>query len=61
MKTRQEDHDKPTRDSEAVRHLNENIQHSYNWKILLNASKHKSPKKNLKPLHIGLLKGKFRF
>ena len=49
-------HNNPTHDSEPAKHLNKNIQHSYNWTILANACKHTRPRKNLEAIYIALLR-----
>ena len=38
-------HNNPTNDSKPTKHLNKNIQHSYNWTILPNASEHTKTRK----------------
>ena len=52
MTTRLGEQNNPTYDSEPAKYSNKNIQHSYNWKILANASKHirKEPRSNINSL-----------
>ena len=50
MVNRWGEHDNPTHDSEHVKDLNKNIQLSYNWTILTNASTHTRTRKNLEAM-----------
>ena len=38
--TRWGEHNNPTHNSEPAKHLDKNIQHSYYWVLLVNASKY---------------------
>ena len=38
-------HNNLTNDSKPTKHLNKNIQHSYNWTILPNAAEHTKTRK----------------
>ena len=55
METRRREHNNYIHDSEPSKHLNKSIQHSYNWAILANASKHTGTRKNLQAIYIALL------
>ena len=46
----------PTHNSETAKHLNKNIQHTYNWKILASASKRTSTRNNLEAAYIAFLR-----
>ena len=45
-----------THDSEPLKHLNKDIEHACNWKILINPSKHTMKRKNLQEIYIILLR-----
>ena len=56
MVIRQGELGNPTHGSRPAKHSNKNIQHSYYWKILANASKHTRKRKNLEVTKNNFLK-----
>ena len=60
METRWREHNNYVHHSEPAKHLNESIQHNYNWAILTNASKHTGTRKNLQAIYIVLLTPKVK-
>ena len=56
MVTRWAEHDNSTHDSEPVKDLHKNIQHSQHWTILENAFKHAKTRKNLEAINAALVR-----
>ena len=54
--TRWGQHNNHNQDSKTVKHLNKNIQHSYNQTILVNAFNHTRTRNNLEAIFIALLR-----
>ena len=52
------EHNNPTLDLEPVKHLTNNLNHSFYWFIVANASSSKRTWKNLEPIYIALKKQK---
>ena len=56
MATRKGKHKHSTLGSEPAKDFCKNLQHRYNWTILVNGSKHTRTWKNLETIYIALLK-----
>ena len=56
MATRWGERNNTTHESGPAKHLSKNIQHSYNWTILANASKHTRTRKNIEGIYIPLVR-----
>ena len=50
------EHNDPRKKSEPARHLNKNIEHEFNWRVLMTASKYQQLRKNLEASWIALKK-----
>ena len=54
--TRWSEHNNPTKDTQPARHLKDNLEHKFHWKIICHASKNRAVRKNLESIFIGLMK-----
>ena len=50
------EHNNPTIDSEPADHLKKNIQHCFNWSIIVHASKNTRTRKNLEAIYIAKIR-----
>ena len=50
------EHNNPNKDSEPARHIKENVDHQFEWKVLSHAPLNKALRKNLEAIFIGLIK-----
>ena len=54
--TRWKEHEDVRKDSEPARHLKDNVDHVFNWKVILHASKFNKERKNLEASVIARLR-----